>query len=145
MLLDNTPLVRVCKRQRTVETSTYGTELVAAKMAVDLIIKMRYKLCMLGVVLEETSVLLGDNMSVILNTTIPSSSLKKKNLACAYHRVREAIAGGIIDFGKIPSESNMADINTKPLGSICFHCLASIYVFRNPPHLASVKKKSTNS
>ena len=76
LLLDNTPLVWVCKRQRTVETSTYGAELVAAKMAVDLIIKMRYKLCMLGVVLEETLVLLGDNMSVILNTTIPSSSLK---------------------------------------------------------------------
>ena len=85
LLLDNTPLVWVCKRQRTVETSTYGAELVAAKMAVDLIIKIRYKLRMLGVVLEETSVLLGDNMSVILNTTIPSSSLKKKNLACAYH------------------------------------------------------------
>ena len=67
------------------ETSTYGAELVAAKMAVDLIIEIRYKLRMLGVVLEETSVLLGDNMSVILNTTIPSSSLKKKNLACASH------------------------------------------------------------
>ena len=129
----------VCKRQRTVETSTYGAELVAAKMSVDLIIKMRYKLRMLGVVLEETSVLLGDNMSVILNTTIPSSSLKKKNLASAYHCVREAIAGGIIDFGKIPSELNVADMNTKPLGTVNFHCLSSVYIFRNPPHLKKVK------
>ena len=64
MLLDNTPLVWVCKRQRTVETSTYGAELVAAKMAVDLIIEIRYKLHMLGVVLEETSVLLGYYISV---------------------------------------------------------------------------------
>jgi len=78
-------------------------------------------------------------MSVILNTTIPSSSLKKKNLACAYHRVREAIAGGIINFGKIPSELNMADMNTKPLGSVCFHRLSSVYIFRNPPHLEQVK------
>ena len=45
------------------EASTYGAELVAAKMAVDLIIEIRYKLRMLGVVLEETSVLLADNMS----------------------------------------------------------------------------------
>ena len=119
--------------------------MVAAKMAVDLIIEIRYKLRMLGVVLEETSVLLGDNMSVILNTTIPLSSLKKKNLACAYHRVREAIAGGIINFGKIPSELNMADMNTKPLGLINFHCLTNVYIFWHPPHLELVKKKPTDS
>ena len=117
--------------------------MVAAKMVVDLIMEMRYKLHMLGVVLEETSVLVGDNMSVILNTTIPSSSLKKKNLACAYHRVREAIAGGIIDFGKIPSDLNMADMNTKPLGTTIFHRLSHIYLFRIPPHLEKIKEKST--
>ena len=67
------------------EKSTYGAELVAAKMAVDLIIEIRYKLRMLGVVLEETSLLVGDNMSVILNTKIPSSRLKIKNIAHACH------------------------------------------------------------
>jgi hypothetical protein len=36
------------ERQKTVETSTYGSELVAARIAID-IIEMRYKLRLLGV------------------------------------------------------------------------------------------------
>ena len=130
--MNNTPLVWVCKRQRTVESSTYGAELVAARMAVDLIIEMRYKLRMLGVKLEDRSVMVGDNMSVVLNTTIPSSVLKKKHLACSYHRIREAIAGEIVEFGKILSEENLADVNTKPLGANAFHRLVGPYLFRTP-------------
>jgi hypothetical protein len=42
-------------------------------------------------VLQSLGVMLGDNMSVVLNTTVPSSVLKKKHNAIAYHRVREAI------------------------------------------------------
>ena len=57
-------------------------------------------------------------MSVVVNTTIPSSNLKKKHQACNYHRVREAIASRIltfVTFGNIDSERNVADICTKPL------------------------------
>ena len=103
LLMNNTPLVWVSKRQKTVETSTYGSELVAARVAVDLIIEMRYKFRMLGIKMEPQTLMVGDNMSVVLNTTIPSSTLKKKHLGCAYHRVREAIAGRFIIYGHIPS------------------------------------------
>jgi hypothetical protein len=82
---------------------------------------------MLGVVLERETLLVGDNMSVVLNTTIPSSSLKKKHLACSYHRVREAIAGGFVNYGHIPSTSNLADIGTKPLSTLVFHRLIDPY------------------
>jgi hypothetical protein len=44
LLVNNTPLVWISKRQKTVESSTYGSELVAARVAIDLIIEMRYKL-----------------------------------------------------------------------------------------------------
>ena len=87
---------------------------------------------MLGIVLEDTYVLVGDNMAVVINTTLPSSALKKKHQACNYHRVREAIAAGYILFGYIPSASNLADICTKPLGSNLFHTLISEYMFRRP-------------
>ena len=140
MLLNNTPLVWISKRQKTVETSTYGSELVAARIAIDLIIEMRYKLQLLGVRLEKQTVLLGDNMSVVLNTTIPSSSLKKKHLACSYHRIREAVAGEYVKFGHINSEFNLADVNTKPLNSIVFHRIVDPYMFRNPVHLHAVKE-----
>ena len=132
MLLNNTPITWLSKRQRTVETSTYGSEMVAARIATDLIIEMRYKLRMLGVKVEETSVMVGDNMAVVINTTLPSSSLKKKHQACNYHRIREAIAAGIFKFGYIDTSLNLADVCTKPLGSESFHLLLKDYMFRRP-------------
>jgi Reverse transcriptase (RNA-dependent DNA polymerase) len=139
LLVNNTPLVWISKRQKTVESSTYGSELVAARVAIDLIIEMRYKFRMLGVNMEKETLLVGDNMSVVLNTTIPSSSLKKKHLACSYHRVREAIAGGFVNYGHIPSISNLADIGTKPLSAQVFHRLIDPYLFRYPQHLKEAK------
>ena len=72
VLLGNTPLIWVCKGQKTVESSTYGAELVAAQIAVDLIIELRYKLRMLGIKVEKKTMMLDDNMPVVINTTIPS-------------------------------------------------------------------------
>jgi len=138
LLVNNTPLTWISKRQKTVETSTYGSELVAARIATDLIVEWRYKLRMLGVKLERTSLMVGDNMSVIVNTTLPSSALKKKHQACNYHCVCEAIAGGIIDFGKIDTSDNVADICTKPLQGPQFHKLCDEYLFRKPNLLKRV-------
>jgi hypothetical protein len=42
--LNNTPIRRVSKRQKTVETSTYGSELVASRVATELILEIRYML-----------------------------------------------------------------------------------------------------
>ena len=84
---------------------------------------------MLGVPVEENSVLVGDNMSVTVNTTLPYSALKKKHHACNYHCVREVIAAGIIYFGYIDSKINLADICTKPLGNAPFHSLLKEYMF----------------
>ena len=82
LLLNNTPLVWISKCQGTVETSTYGAELIATRMAVELLIAWRCNLRMLGANLEEASYMIGDNMSVVINTTIPSSISKKKNQSC---------------------------------------------------------------
>ncbi len=76
----------------------------------------RYKLRMLGIKVDRPAVLLIDNQSVIANTTLPSSTLKKKHNSIAYHRMREAVAAGIIKVGYIKSSTNLADILTKPIG-----------------------------
>ena len=67
----------ISKRQKTIETSTYGAELVAAKLAVETILTYRTMLRLMGAKVEKTSLLLGDNKSVVINTTVPSSVLKK--------------------------------------------------------------------
>jgi hypothetical protein len=92
LFINNMPVQWYSKRQRTVEMSMYGAELVAARIATDMIIKMHFILHMLGVPVDGPALLLGDNNSVVLNTSVPSSILKKKHHACAYHRVQEAIA-----------------------------------------------------
>jgi hypothetical protein len=90
VMLNNTPIGLISKHQKTVETSTYGSELVASRVATELIVEVRYILWSLGVALDGSELMLGDSMSVVLNTTVPSSVLKKKHNAIAYHRVREA-------------------------------------------------------
>jgi hypothetical protein len=132
LFINNTPIKWYSKRQRTVETSTYGAELVAARIAVDMVIEMRYVLRMLGVPIDGPALMLGDNNSVVLNTSVPSSVLKKKHHACAYHRVREAIAGKIIIFVHIRSETNYADVLSKPLANDAFHTLIKPLLFRVP-------------
>ena len=118
LMLNSTPIQWYSKRQSTVETSMYWSELVAARIATELTIAMRYKLRMLGEPIMDEALLLGDNQSVIINCSIPSSTLKKKHNAIAYHRVREAVAAGVIELGKVPSKDNVADMMTKPLGPI---------------------------
>ena len=44
LFLNNTPVKWYCKRQSTVETSTYGAEINACKTAGELVIEYRYKL-----------------------------------------------------------------------------------------------------
>ena len=145
LLLNNTPIYWTSRRQKTVETSTYGSEMVAARTAVDVIIEFRYKLRMLGVPVETKSILVGDNLSVVVNTTLPSSQLKKKHQACNYHRVREAIAAGFITFGHIDTNKNVADICTKPLPGPLFHQLLSQYMFRKPDSLLAATMKAPNT
>jgi hypothetical protein len=116
MFLNGTAVKWYSKRQSTVESSTYGSEIVSGRIAVEFAMEMRYKLRMLGVPIMGSCLLYGDNKSMILNTTTPSSMLNKKHNAIAYHRVRECVAAGIVDVVHVVSENNLADIFTKPLG-----------------------------
>jgi hypothetical protein len=60
-----------------------------------------------------------------MNATIPTSPLKKKHNAIAYHRVREAIAAGTLRIAKVKSEENLADAFTKSLSGVKLRYLMS--------------------
>jgi hypothetical protein len=129
VFINGTPVKWYSKMQKTVETSTYRSEMVAARIATEFALEFRYNIRMLGFEVDGPIKLLGDNNAVVLNTTIPSSQLKKKHQACAYHRIREAIAGSVVEFRHIPSHLNLADIGTKPLGRVVFHRLIDPVLF----------------
>jgi hypothetical protein len=52
VMINNTPIRWISKRQKTVETSTKGSELVASRVATKLILEIRYMLRLLGVALH---------------------------------------------------------------------------------------------
>ena len=73
------------KKQTSVESSSYGSEFVAVKQCCEYIRGLRYKLRMMGIPVEGPTCIYGDNQSVLANTTIPHSALKKKSQSIAYH------------------------------------------------------------
>lgn len=115
ILVGRTPVFFMSKRQGAIETSTYGAEFCAMKTAVEEVIAVRYMLRCLGVKVKHASLVCGDNKGVIQGSTISDSLLKKKHVAIAYHKTREAAAAGIIHPIKIDSVNNFADLLTKAL------------------------------
>lgn len=113
VFVGRTPVLYFSKRQGAIETSTYGAEFMAMKTAVEEVISVRYMLRCLGVKVSKPTNIMGDNRSVILNSTVPSSLLKKKHVAISYHKTREATAAQICRPIKTRGEWNFADVCTK--------------------------------
>ena len=63
-LINQTPIDWFTKRQATVETATYGSEFVAARIATDQIVDMRLTLRYLGVPIESSTYLI-DNKDLV--------------------------------------------------------------------------------
>jgi hypothetical protein len=113
IFVNRAPIIWFSKRQATVESSTFGSESVAMRIAFDLIEGLRYKLRMMGVPIDGPTSCFCDNESVVTCTTRPESTLKKKHNAINYHRCREAIAAGHIRVAWIDTKYNLADALTK--------------------------------
>ena len=132
--INGTPIDWYCKRQATVETATYGSEFVVARIATEQIIDLRTTLRYLGVAIDGPAFLFGDNQSVVTSSTVPSSILNKRSSALNYHRVREAIAAGILKFLHIPGKENPADILSKHFsGQDVWNMLRPLLFWRGAP------------
>ena len=117
------------KRQNTVETSTFGSEFVAMRIAVELVEALRYKLRMFGVPIEGPSNVFCDNEAVTKNAMHPELTLKKKHNAIAYHRTREAVAAGTIRVAKEDGKTNLADVLTKHLPQVTRDYLCDKFMY----------------
>ena len=115
-LVNKTPIEWYSKKQATVETATYGSEFVAARVCVEQIIDLRNTLRFLGVPIREKSYMFGDNKSVVDSSMQLNAKLHKRHTMLSFHRVREAIAAGILGFYFLPGEDNPADILSKHWG-----------------------------
>ena len=111
--VNKTPVDWYSKTQATVETATYGSELVAAKTAAEQIMDIRQTLRDLWAPIGSKSFLFGDNRSVVISATLPHSTLSKCHNILAFHRVWEAIGAKIMAFYWIQSAYNLSDMLSK--------------------------------
>lgn len=111
------PIHWISKKQASVETSTFGSEFLAMKHCCEYLKGLRYKIRMMGIPLEHCCFIYGDNKSVLYNTTLPDSTLKKKSHSIAYHYVREGCATDEWRTAYISTDKNCSDICTKSLPS----------------------------
>ena len=110
---NNTLIVWFSKRQNTVESSSFGSEFVALRIATEMIEGLRYKLRMFGIPVDGPADVFCDNKSVVMNSTVPTSMLNKRHNSICYHRVREAQASRTLRVAWIKGEYNQADLATK--------------------------------
>ena len=80
------------KKQNYIETSSFGSEFCAMKVATEYIRGLIFKLRMMGIPCTEPAYIYGDNQSMLINTTMHHSVLKKKYNSIAFHFVREVNA-----------------------------------------------------
>ena len=86
IFVNRAPIIFFSKKQNTVEVSTFGSEFIASRIAVEQIESLRYKLRMFGVPLSGPTNMFMDNEAVYKSTSMSKSTLKKKHLLIAYHR-----------------------------------------------------------
>jgi Reverse transcriptase (RNA-dependent DNA polymerase) len=78
-LVNGTPFNWYSKCQSTVETATYGSEFVAARIATDQVTDMQLTLAYLGIAVQR-SVMFGDNQSVV--TKLHTAAVQAQQAAC---------------------------------------------------------------
>ena len=87
------------------------------KQATEYVRGLRYKFRMMGIPVDEPAFIFGDNQSVLANTNMLESTLKKKKQSIAYHFVQEGSARDEWQTAYINTDENVADMFTKPLPS----------------------------
>lgn len=115
--LNNSLIYWYSKKQISIESSSFGSEFIAMKQCCEYLKGLRYKLRMMGIPCDGPVFIEGDNQSVLANTTIPDSTLKKKSSSIAYHFVREGVARDMWRTAYVNTSDNEADLLTKQLPS----------------------------
>ena len=134
--LNCAPIYWWSKKQNSVESSSFRSEFIAMKQCCEYVRGLRYKLQMMGIPCEDPTFIFGDNQSVLANTTIPDSTLKKKSQSIAYHFVREGAARDEWRMTYVNTHENEADLLTSNCHSVRKEKFCSK---TTAPHLSNLK------
>ena len=109
------PIIWYSKKHNTVESSTFGSEIVAIRRGMDITNGLRYKIRMMGVPIDRPTSVFCDKNLVVTITSIKNLTLWKKHLGICYHAAREAVSTGIHRIAHISGEFSPTDVITKIL------------------------------
>ena len=102
-------------KQASVETSTFGLEFIVMKQCCKYVQGFPYNLRIIGIPVEEPTYVFRENKSVLANTSVPHSVLKKKSSSITYHFVHEGVAKDALRTAYLHTDLNPAHMGTKPL------------------------------
>ena len=89
---------------------------MAAHTCTKQIIDIRNALRYLGVPLRKECFMFGGNESIVNSASILYAKLHKRYISLSFHRVREAVAAGVMTFKFLAGKENPADIISKKWG-----------------------------
>ena len=108
----------VSKHQKCIATSTFSSEFLALKTAVEEAHSLSLLMQSIGVPLKGPINIHCDSASVLQSAGNPGNKLKRKYVSIAFNFVRESIATNVIKLWKIDGKLNPADVCTKALPRI---------------------------
>ena len=115
LYFNNAPIMFHSMRKNTLDSSTFDSEFVAFIITSELVIQIRYKLCMFGIIFDRSSNLFCDNEYVYGNYMFAKLQLNKKHQHIFFQRVHNYVASGILIPQKQNTKYNLADLLTKSL------------------------------
>jgi hypothetical protein len=74
LYVQGAPIMWYSKRQNTMESSTFGSELIAMTTAIEQVEALCYKLRMMGIPIEGPANVFCDNEAVFKNSAFPEST-----------------------------------------------------------------------
>ena len=108
MFIQHAPIIWLSNKQNTVGVANFGSKLVALRICKDLIVALRYKLRMFGVIFEGPAYVLCDNRRGVKITRITKLLLYKKQNTINYNLFCESVSVYILQIGKEDREINLA-------------------------------------
>lgn len=114
------------KTQKTVANSTVEAEFVAANEGAREGMYLRNLLSELGYSADGPMTLYDDSTGAIFAAKKPVHTSRTKHMDIRYHYVRELIAMGYLEIEYMPTDKQLADGLTKPLGTDQFRALMDV-------------------
>jgi hypothetical protein len=115
--VDMAPIGWYPKKQATVKTATYRSDIVAARICVEQVIDLHNTLGFISVPIREKKYMVGDNKSVVYSFMQLNAKLHTYHFMLSLH-VRETIAEETLGFYFLPGDDSPAIILMKKWGFI---------------------------